>query len=93
MPEEALGLEPIVRATEKLDVPHGAFAADSIRLVMMERDEGPLIAPPPGLADEGAPTIIARPDGAPDLGRNIPAARSRTATGARAVRHRELLPA
>jgi len=59
MPVEALGLERIVRATEKLDVRHGAFATDSIRLVMMELDEGPLIAPPPALADEGAPTIIA----------------------------------
>jgi len=52
MPVEALGLEHIVRAREKLDVPNGGLAADSIRLVMMELDEGPLIAPPPALADE-----------------------------------------
>jgi hypothetical protein len=85
---EALALECIVRATEKLNVRHRVLAPDAVRLIMMELDEGPLVAAPPAPAHERAPTVVAQPDGASDAGREIAAPRSRTPADPRTVRNR-----
>jgi hypothetical protein len=63
-----------------------------MRVDVIKLDEGPLVAPSPVLADEGACALVTRPDHSPDLGRDIPAAGSRTPTGSRPLGRGELLP-
>jgi len=93
VPIEPLALERVVRATEKLDVLDGGLATDPVRLVVVELHERSLVAPPSALAHEGTPAVVAPPNAAPHFRGNVPAARSRTTTGARAIRRRVLLPA
>jgi hypothetical protein len=63
-----------------------------MRVDVIKLDEGPLVAPSPVLADEGACALVTRKDRSPDLGRDIPAAGSRTPTGPRPLGRGELSP-
>src|SRR5207247_9652956 len=78
---EELAFVLVVRATAELDVVHRGFASHSVRFNVMELDERRCVASPPALADERAGTTVAEPHCALDLGRDIPAARRRAATG------------
>src|SRR5437870_928555 len=89
---EQLALECVVGTTAELNVLDRSLASHAIRLHVMELDEGLLVATSPALAREGAGTAVTDPHHAPDLGRDMPAAGSRTATGPRPIRHRALLP-
>src|SRR6267378_107194 len=89
---EELAFVLVVRATAELDVVHRGFASHAMRVHVMELDEAPLVAAPPSPAQERAGTAVTQPHRSPDLGRDIPAATRRTATGPRSRRRREFLP-
>ena len=74
-----------------MDVLYRDLAPDGVRLHVMELDKGPCVAASPALAHEGADTVVTEPHPAPDLGRDVPAAASRAATGPRTLRRREFL--
>src|SRR3989442_14908387 len=89
---EQLALVRIVGSAAELDVPNRGTASHAMRFDVMELDERRPVAPSPFLADERAGTTVTGPHRAHHLGRDVPAAGSRAATGPRPLRRRELLP-
>jgi len=64
---EQFRLVQVVRAAAKLDVGQGGLATHTMRVQMMELQEGALVAAAPILASKGTATAIAEPDGAAKL--------------------------
>ena len=62
-----------------------------MRVDVIKLDEGPLVAPSAALADESTPAAVTRPDHAPHVSRDVPAAASRATTGPWPLRRREFL--
>jgi hypothetical protein len=89
---EQLAFVLVVRSAAELDVAYRGLAPDAMRVDVMELGKGCRVATAPTPAHESAGSAVTDPNRAPDLGRDIPAAGSRAATGPRPRRRREPLP-